>query len=203
MNSQQYGHGYNNKNSATIVYVRYDKRIAKLADRHEDTFALQDPANFDALLMRFFEMYPAVFEKAIPGTLIQKVNGAPAVPAQALFTGDMVEMELMSTKELRDLILQDLQVALKGFRMKIRPEEIVKEVFEATNDNPDEFIDKFTNKETKMVEDDLLYYEDLLFKVFNSFPQKRLGGKSQMEVLHEELMNEFKKLNTTQIHINK
>ncbi len=190
---------------SVIVYLNYGKGIKRLIHKTNDIFAFTEQADADVLLGRFFETYPIIFEKAIPGTLTHRINGAFAYPQQLLRTGDMVELELITLRSLRIALEKEMDNLIKEFKLQFTTEQIKKAIFEEKTEIYENFLNKFAVLPKKYNNEDLLVVEDVLIRAWNTFPQKKLKGKSQMETLHNELLKEFKRLhnNITQVKFEK
>jgi len=182
-----------NPESNTIVFIKYDSKITRLISKQQDTFALGASANADELLASFFEKYPQVFEKAVPGTLLHKINGAIATPAQPLQTGDFVEFGLMSLAALRRQIKKEIDSLSNLYDLGFSSQEVASYVFESQDDNPDKFLLKFLPETIlqKISEEEWLSIENALFKAWASLPRRKFKGKSQMQILHKDLMKEL------------
>ncbi len=180
-------------NEYTIVYLNYDESVSKLTGKDNDVFALKFGAPAEELLAHFFSNYPQVFKKAVPGTLIYTINGASVPPFYTLQTGDSVFFKLITLNKLRKDLLQDLESLIKALDVSFSSGELVAFVEEDNSDNPEAMFKKFIQKEDEKKEGiDIL--EDVMFKVWNSFPRKSFKGKSFSQNLHKELLKEFSEI---------
>ena len=175
---------------STIIYVKYLPGAFKYSGVKEETLALDIQMTIDELLFNIFEKYPKLFEKAVPGTLIQKVNGALAYPNYVLQTGDLVEYDLISLGEFRDKLRQDLKKKIEKNKLPFSVEDVELFVLESNEDDIKDLIPKFLQGVDISI-NELDETADLLVKIWNSFPQKRLKGKSQMQAIHQDLLNDL------------
>ncbi len=182
-----------NLESNTIVYLKYDSQITKITSKKNDVFALGPNTNADELLASFFEKYPQVFKKAVPGTLLHKINGAFAEPSQKLQTGDFVELGLISVASLRKQIKKEIDELTSELKLNFSSKDVASFVFEDTSDTPDKLLNTFLphNTSDTFSEEQLFIIEGALVRAWSSLPQKRHGGKSQMQILHKELLKDF------------
>ncbi len=184
---------YSPLNEPIIVFVSYNKGISEIISKNSDTFSLATGANAEDFLITFFETYPEVFELAVPGTINQKINGAPANPLSVLLTGDSISLELISENELLKNLSEELKSFTDNFKTDFTGDDIIEDVFVSKNDNVEEFISKYEyllDKSSIAYDQD--YFAALVFRVFNSFPQKRLGGISIMKKMHNTMLADFK-----------
>ncbi len=173
-----------------IVYLNYDKSIAKLTGKNTEVFALQQGSSSEELLAHFFNSYPSVFKKAIPGTLIYSINGAQNPVMHTLQTGDSVSFKLISLTRLRQNLLQELESLISLLEVSFSVKELLEFIEKEDSDNPEKMFKNFLNKEDEKKEA-IALLEDVMFKVWNSFPRKSLNGKSFSQFVHEDLMKEL------------
>ena len=180
------------RDRSTIVYISYDENLQKILGRKNESFALLDGSKSEDFLINFFEIYPHVFEKAIPGTLQYLINGAPSLPYQLLQTGDSISMTLISMRELIKTLKEDIDAMSQKLSLSFGSEEVCEFV---RYKDPKEPQDLFTEFKLDKEEDsdEIFIMEDLLFKAWSSFPRESLGGKSQIQVMHQDILEEFRK----------
>ncbi len=180
-------------NEKLIVYISYDKSITKLTGKDSEVFALQNGASSEDLLANFFNSYPSVFKKAVPGTLIYTINGAQNPIFHLIQTGDFVEFSLISIERLRDNLLQELEALISALKMSFSVQDILNFVELENSEDPERMFKHFIRNEDEKKES-IALLEDLMFKVWNSFPRKSLNGKSLSQSIHEELVEELFKV---------
>ncbi len=180
------------KYSPIIIYISYDKKISSITNSKSETLSLRPNTSSEEFLSILFNKYPALLKQAVPGTLIHKINGAPAHAEQKLQTGDYIEMSLISLRKLRSSIKKDIDFWAESLGLRFSSEDVINFIYNSDEKGMEKIIDEFLKDEV-LLEDPLVIEElsNTLLRAWNSFPQKRLKGKSAMQVLHKEIVQEI------------
>ena len=177
-------------NDTTIVYVSYGSNLRKITKNEKETFSFTGGVLYEDLLISFFTKYPNVFKKTMPGTLLQRLNGGDVLPGQRLATGDYIELEISSLRDLQCKLKKDIKTCIIKNKLPIKVNQILEFIFQEENTDVDNLFSSFAEpyEEFFETEDEFEYYVHLLWQSWNMFPHMELDNKTPAEIFHKEIL---------------